>query len=146
MVLDACSTVKLIVCIKNATTELHWGNGVMFVGKCNQLVVETTCALKPAEHGCAGSLSAWAWNREGNISLPCSAEWFSKANFGPLDRTSSSGWSDIPGGSEPSLNNAQGHCMLRNCATFPEKLMSFISLVHRVSFFCVWTGLLHLIN
>lgn len=25
MVLDACFTVKLIVCIKNATTELHLG-------------------------------------------------------------------------------------------------------------------------
>lgn len=127
----------LVVCIKNETTELYWGNGVMFVGTCNQLVVETTCALKPAEHGCGGSLSAWAWNQEGNIYLLCSAEWYNKANFGPLDRTSPSGRNDSPGGLEPSLNNAQEHCMLCNCATFLEKLMSFISLVHSVSFFFV---------
>lgn len=44
MGLDACFIIKFIVCVKNTTTELDWGNVVMFVEKCNKLVVETTCA------------------------------------------------------------------------------------------------------
>ena len=118
----------------------------MFVEKCNKLVVETTVPGNLQSMAVSGSLSVWVSNRGGDMALLSSAEWFNKPHFVTLDRTSPSVQTDSAGGLKPSLNNAQKkYCMVCNSTSFPKKLMSFISVAHRL-IFCVCAGLIHLIN
>lgn len=78
MVLDACFLIKLIVCFKNTTTELNCGNIIMFVEKCNKLVVETTGPGNLQRLAASGSLSVWVLNRGGDMALQGAAECFNK--------------------------------------------------------------------
>lgn len=139
MALDVCFIVKLIVCLKNKTTEYNCGSIVTLTEKGSRLVVETTVPGNLQSMAVSGSLSVWVLNRGGDMVLLSSSEWFEKPHFVTLGRTSSSGQSDSAGDLKPSLNNVQKkYCMVCNCTSFPKKLMSFISVAHRGSFFvCV---------
>lgn len=139
MALDVCFIVKLIVCLKNKTTEHNCGSIVTFTEKCNRLVVETTVPGNLQSMAVSGSLSVWVLNRGGDMVLLSSSEWFNKPHFVTLGRTSPSGQSDGAGDLKPSLNNLQKkYCVVCNCTSSPKKLMSFISVAHRGSFFvCV---------
>jgi len=135
MVLDACFIVKLIDCFKNTTTELNCGNIVLFVEKRKKLVLETAVPGNLQCMAVGGSLSGRVWSRGGDVALPTSAEGFNKPHFVTLDRTPPSGQTDRAGSLKPSLNNARRkHCVVGDCASFPKKLMSFISAAQRLIF------------